>query len=211
MFLELSTTREICSRFFNSLSKSFGILVFSDDMMIGRLISDNLKLPLLIVGEGPEMQLLSKFAGPTVKLLGYQTMVQVEELMSRCRAFVYAGVEDFGIAPVEAMASGSPVIGFGKGGLLDTVRCASSGVPSPTGILFHEQTVESLSAAVAWFEERRLWREISSESLRQWSEKFSPEAFSKRFEEVLNSSWLKHQKACAFECSDPAQLFEGSY
>ena len=65
---------------------------------------------------------------------------------------MYAGLEDFGIAPVEAMASGAPVIGLGRG-LLDTVRCAAAGIPEPTGVLFPEQTVESLVKAVEWFEQ----------------------------------------------------------
>ena len=87
-------------------------------------------------------------AGPTVTLLGRQSQQQVEELMARCRALFYAVLEDFGIAPVEAMASGAPVIGSGRGGLLDTVCCASAGLPEPTGVLFPEQTVESLVQAV---------------------------------------------------------------
>ena len=108
-------------------------------------------------GEGA----IGALAGPTVTLLGRQSQQQVEELMARCRAFVYAGLEDFGIAPVEAMASGAPVIGLGRGGLLDTVRCAAAGIPDPTGVLFPEQSVESLVQAVEWFEQERIWRSLS--------------------------------------------------
>mgnify|MGYP001341691429 FL=1 len=77
--------------------------------------------------------------------------------MARCRAFVFAGLEDFGIAPVEAMASGAPVIGLARGGLLDSVRCAAAGLKQPTGVLFPHQTAESVVDAVEWFEQARIW------------------------------------------------------
>ncbi len=167
---------------------------------------NQLKLPLVVVGDGPESGSLKKIAGPTVKILGYQSRGQVEGLMECCRAFVYAGVEDFGIAPVEAMAAGAPVIGFGKGGLLDTVRCASKGAPSPTGVLFPEQTVASLMDAVSWFEEDRLWESFSPELIRAWADRFSVAAFSSRFEIALNDAWQRHQKTCAIASSDPGKL-----
>ena len=85
---------------------------------------NRLGLPLLVVGDGPERARLEGLAGPTVTLLGRQSEPQVEQFMARCRAFVYAGLEDFGIAPVEAM-HGAPVIGLGRGGLLDTALCGS--------------------------------------------------------------------------------------
>ena len=66
---------------------------------------NRLALPLLVVGDGPERSRLEQMAGPTVTILGRQSQQQVEQLLSRCRAYVYAGLEDFGIAPVEAMAS----------------------------------------------------------------------------------------------------------
>ena len=104
-------------------------------------------LPLLVVGDGPERARLEAMAKPNVQLLGRLNQEQVNALMSRCRAYVYAGLEDFGIAPVEAMAAGAPVIGLAQGGLLDTVRCLSSGCPQPTGLLFPHQSVASLVVA----------------------------------------------------------------
>ena len=62
-------------------------------------------------------------ANTNIKFLKQVSNLEVENYMSRCRAFVYAGLEDFGIAPIEAMASGAPVIAYGKGGILDTVIC----------------------------------------------------------------------------------------
>ena len=128
-------------------------------------------------GDGPERSRLEVLAGPTVTLLGRQSQQQVEELMARCRAFVYAGLEDFGIAPVEAMASGAPVIGLGRGGLLDTVRCASSGLRTPLGCCSRNK------ASSRWC---RPWTGLNkngfeffgSESIRGWAERFRPKAFA---------------------------------
>ncbi len=167
---------------------------------------NQLKLPLLIVGDGPERSFLQRMAGPSIQFLGHQTMEQVETLMEHCRAFVYAGTEDFGIAPVEAMAAGSPVIGFGKGGLLDTVRCIAQKVSSPTGVLFQEQTVSSLSDCVQWFEESRIWRNFSPEAIHCWAEQFSPEVFGSRFENALHKAWKSHQTSCDVALSDLEDL-----
>ena len=167
---------------------------------------NELQLPLLIVGDGPEKKILERMAGPTINLLGHQTMEQVENLMEHCRAFVYAGMEDFGIAPVEAMAAGAPVIGFGRGGLLDTVRCASNGVASPTGVLFKEQKVSSLVSAITWFEENRLWKKFSSEAIRSWAEGFRPEVFASSFESALRQAWEMHQTSLEIASTDPGNL-----
>ena len=167
---------------------------------------NRLGLPLVVIGEGPERSRLEALAGPTVRLLGRQSQEQVEAWMSRCRAFVYAGLEDFGIAPVEAMAAGAPVIGFGRGGLLDTVRCASGVVDQPTGLLFGDQTVTSLVQALEWFEEQRLWLTIRPEFCRHWAERFRPEAFASRFEVALRQAWSAHQRGCAVGASDPAEM-----
>ena len=167
---------------------------------------NRLGLPLLVVGDGPERSRLQQLAGPTVTLLGRQSRQQVEGLLSSCRAFVFAGLEDFGIAPVEAMAAGAPVIGFGRGGLLDTVRCLRRDPSEPTGLLFPDQTVASLVEAVGWFEEARLWRQLDAAAIRQWAERFRPEAFSARFEDALRRAWTVHQHNCAVAASDPAGM-----
>ena len=122
------------------------------------------------------------------------------------RDSVYAGLEDFGIAPVEAMAAGAPVIGLGRGGLLDTVRCAAAGLREPTGVLFPEQSVESIVQALEWFEQKRIWRSLDSESIRAWAERFRPEAFAARFESALRTAWSTHQQGCAVAASDPAEM-----
>ena len=154
-------------------------------------------LPLVVIGDGPERQRLEAMAGPTVRLLGRLPQPEVNEWLARCRAYVYAGLEDFGIAPVEAMASGAPVIGLGQGGLLDSVRCISSGCDQPTGLLFPNQTLASLVAALEHFEQQRLWTQLPAESLRNWAERFGPERFRQRMSALIEQVWSRHQRQLA--------------
>ncbi|WP_415399509.1 glycosyltransferase [Synechococcus sp. W4D4] len=152
-------------------------------------------LPLVVIGDGPERARLQAMAGPNVRLLGRLPQDDVNNWLSRCRAYVYAGLEDFGIAPVEAMAAGAPVIALGQGGLLDTVRCIQRGDRQPTGLLFPDQQVASLVAALECFEQQRLWQQLPAERLRQWAEGFSPLRFRARMEAVIEHSWNRHQRA----------------
>ena len=151
-------------------------------------------LPLVVIGDGPERARLQAMAGPNVRLLGRLPQDDVNAWLSRCRAYVYAGLEDFGIAPVEAMAAGAPVIALGQGGLLDTVRCIQRGDSQPTGLLFPDQQVTSLVAALETFEQRRLWQQLPAERLRRWAEGFSPLRFRARMEAVIEQSWNRHQR-----------------
>ena len=95
-----------------------------------------MNFPLIIVGEGPEKKDLQKIANKNIKFLGFQKDFEIKKLMENCRAFLYAGIEDFGIAPVEAMAAGAPIIAYGKAGILDTVNCITSNSKNPTGIIY---------------------------------------------------------------------------
>jgi glycosyltransferase involved in cell wall biosynthesis len=101
---------------------------------------------LVVVGHGSESARLRRMAGPNIVFLGSQPAAELRRLYAECRALIFPGEEDFGIVPVEAMASGRPVIGYDKGGIRDSV---TNGV---TGILYSEQNVEGLMAAVARFE-----------------------------------------------------------
>ena len=164
---------------------------------------NKLKLPLVVVGDGVEKAYLKEIAGPTVQILGFQNQDKIEKLMSKCRAFVYAGVEDFGIAPVEAMASGAPVIAFGKGGVLDTVKCINSNSNNvATGLLFPAQTVKSLIEAVEFFKEKQLWRNLNPELIRDWSNSFSQDSFKSRFEKTISRAWGAHINSCDIASSD---------
>jgi glycosyltransferase involved in cell wall biosynthesis/GT2 family glycosyltransferase len=97
---------------------------------------------LLVVGDGPEHERLAALAGPNVTLHGHLSDARVAELLSRCRGFVFAGVEDFGITLVEAQASGAPVIAFNRGGASEII------IDGRTGLLFHEQTAVALRMTV---------------------------------------------------------------
>ncbi|MGB9776501.1 MAG: glycosyltransferase [Anaerolineae bacterium] len=102
--------------------------------------------PLVIAGDGRDRPRLESMAGPTVTFLGRVPDSALPDLFARCRAYVLPGVEDFGIAPVQAQAAGRPVIAFGAGGALDTV------IPGRTGVFFHEPTPEALAEAVRAFD-----------------------------------------------------------
>jgi glycosyltransferase involved in cell wall biosynthesis len=129
-----------------------------------------LGLPLKIVGDGRDRARLEAMAKPNVEFLGRLPDQQVEQLLSRCRAFIFPGEEDFGIAPVESQAAGRPVIAYAAGGALETV------VEGVTGLFFREQTAESLAEAVAAFDERA----FDSAAIRQHARKFDRESFKSK-------------------------------
>ena len=164
---------------------------------------NKLKLPLIVVGDGVEKKYLNDLAGPTVQIIGFQSMEKIENLMSQCRAFVYAGVEDFGIAPVEAMASGAPIIAFGKGGVLDTVKCFNSNSnKEATGLLFSAQTVKSLVEAIEFFKEKQLWKDLNPQLIRDWANSFSQDSFRSKFEKTINRVWSEHINSCDIATTD---------
>lgn len=130
---------------------------------------NKLKRRLLIAGDGTEREKLEKLAGPTVKFLGRVSDQEVSDLLAKAAAFIFTPEEDFGIAPVEAMASGCPVIAYGKGGALESV------VAAQTGVFFNEPTVESLVQAINRFDAM----EFDTKKLRARAEQFSNERFRK--------------------------------
>lgn len=127
---------------------------------------------LVIIGDGPGMARLRAISGSNVTVLGYQPFSVLHDHMQRARAFVFAAEEDFGIIPVEAQACGTPVIAFGRGGATETILSGAPGVPA-TGIFFHEQTEESLIAAVQAFEHMQ----INPLDCRRQAENFGPARF----------------------------------
>jgi glycosyltransferase involved in cell wall biosynthesis len=127
---------------------------------------------LVIIGAGDQQALLARRAGPTVELIGAQPAAVLGEHYRRCRALIFPGEEDFGIVPVEAMASGKPVIAYGRGGALETV------VDGRTGLFFAEQTVESLIDAVERFEVSRA--AFSAELIAAHARQFDASVFRRR-------------------------------
>jgi len=115
-----------------------------------------LKRRLIVIGDGPEKSALMKTAGPTVKFLGFQTDEAVREHYHRCRAFLFPGEEDIGLTPIEAQASGRPVIAYGRGGALETVAGFYPGEGAnpeeSTGVFFAEQSADALMEAILEFE-----------------------------------------------------------
>lgn len=106
--------------------------------------------PLKVVGTGPDLARLRGICPPNVELLGSLPTPEVHRLMATAQAYVFAGVEDFGITAVEAQAAGTPILAYGRGGLAETVRDVSQ--PNPTGLFFHEQSEEAIIEAVQRFE-----------------------------------------------------------
>lgn len=141
------------------------------------LAFNQLKLPLKIIGEGPDKRRLAELAGPTVTFLGSQSDQEISEAYARCRALIFPGEEDFGIVPLEAMASGKPVIAYGKGGALETV------VPPATGLFFFEPTPKALSDAVLYFEKHR--EKFDPIRIREHVQSFGREKFLKNIERYI--------------------------
>ncbi len=117
------------------------------------LAANRMKRRLVVVGTGPEMGRLKTLAGSTIEFAGWQDDRALARWYSGCRSLWFPGLEDFGITPLEAMASGRPVLAYAAGGALETVRGLED--PEPTGVFFKEQTVDALSEAVGTLERDR--------------------------------------------------------
>ncbi len=141
---------------------------------------NKLKLPLVIVGDGPEISHLQTLANDNIRLLGHQPDAVVTDLMNRAKAFAYMAVEDFGIAMVEAQAAGCPVIAYGKGGAAEIVK------DKETGILFHEQSAESLIEAIERFQHTTLNNNAIKENATRFSTERFHKEFSAYFEEIVS-------------------------
>jgi glycosyltransferase involved in cell wall biosynthesis len=145
---------------------------------------------LIVAGDGPQRRNIQRGAPPNVEFVGRIPEAELAELYRNSRALLYPQHEDFGLVAVEAQAAGRPVIGLGRGGLLDTVRPFGSteadltdtptvaDAPGPTGLFFSEQTPEAVCAAVERFEtlDGALFDPMR---LRRWAETFSPERFDR--------------------------------
>jgi glycosyltransferase involved in cell wall biosynthesis len=133
---------------------------------------------LRIAGAGPELRALRGLAAPNVEFLGRVSDAELRDLYSRCRAFLMPGEEDFGMTPVEALASGKPVIAYGRGGALETV-------PDFGGVFFADQTEATLAAALDQFE--RMEPGIRPADLQTWAARFSEAEFSRKMAALLHS------------------------
>jgi glycosyltransferase involved in cell wall biosynthesis len=157
-------------------------------LMVGRLVPyrrldvlieafNRLDRPLYIAGSGRDRDRLEEIAGPNVTFLGYVSDDDLPDLMARCRAFLFPGEEDFGIAPLQAMAAGRPVIAYAAGGALETVVRG-------TGVLFSEQSADAIVEAVKSFDPD----ETDPDYLRAHARKFDKAVFERRLSEFVEEA-----------------------
>ncbi len=134
---------------------------------------------LVVIGDGPEMNKIKSIAKANIEIIGHQPFEVLKDKMMRAKAFIFTAEEDFGIVIVEAMACGTPVIAFGKGGASETV------IDNKTGILFEEQNVNSLITAVKKFELDE--NKFNKQTIRQHSELFSRKVFENKIADYVNN------------------------
>ncbi|MGP8244303.1 MAG: glycosyltransferase family 4 protein [Bryobacteraceae bacterium] len=140
---------------------------------------------LLVIGDGPQMDRCRKLARENIAFAGHVPDHELRKELQAARAFVFAAEEDFGIAPVEAQACGTPVLCYGRGGVLDTV------IPGITGLFFSQQTPEAICEAVRRFEQC----EFDPEAIRAHAEGFSAARFRARFRYLVDQALAGRQPA----------------
>jgi glycosyltransferase involved in cell wall biosynthesis len=138
---------------------------------------------LLVVGTGPEARRLAAIGGPSVEMLGWRSDAAIAELYARCRAVLFPAMEDFGIVPLESMAAGRPVIAYGVGGATETVQGLEATDAAPTGVLFNDQTIDALVAAMETFERNEA--RFEPKALRARAEMFDRPLFRDRIRAYL--------------------------
>jgi len=139
---------------------------------------NELKVPLTIIGSGPDTERLKAIAGPTITFTGRVSDDELVYLAQHAKAFLFPNEEDFGISAVEALAAGTPVIGYAKGGVLDIVQ------DGETGILFQEQSVDALVAAMKRFEDMS----FLPATLHRKSKRFAPSLFDTKIQKIVSDS-----------------------
>jgi glycosyltransferase involved in cell wall biosynthesis len=165
-------------------------------LMVGQLVQykrfdlaiaafNQLNKPLIVIGHGPELKVLKSHAKENIQFLEYQSFDVIQQHYAQCQALIFPGEEDFGIVPVEAMASGRPIIAFGRGGALETI------LEGKTGIFFQEQTPESLIQAVEQFESVR--DQFVAGEIVHHAQQFSRSQFIARMGSCLETFLQDHQ------------------
>jgi glycosyltransferase involved in cell wall biosynthesis len=163
-------------------------------LMVGELVAykrpelavqafNQMKAKLVIIGGGELLSKVRRIAGPTITVLGPQPFDVLRHHYSRCKALIFPGEEDFGIVPVEAMASGRPVIAYGRGGATETT------VPNVTGIYFQEQSIEAIVSA------ERTFRTLTFDPMviAKHAQQYSSDQFISRMSTFFDNVIGKHQ------------------
>ena len=154
---------------------------------------------LVMIGTGPQFKRIQKLATPNVTLLGYQPFPVLLDHLQRARAFIFAAEEDFGIAPLEAQACGTPVLAFGRGGAQETV------IDGVTGLHFDEQTPEAIRDAVMRFE--ALETELDPNQIRRHALRFATERFQREFSAFVWNRWMQHAGQNTSGAEEPLGLY----
>jgi glycosyltransferase involved in cell wall biosynthesis len=149
---------------------------------------------LVLLGDGPEMDKIRRKAGPNVEFPGFQPAKVVREYLAHAKAFIFPSEEDFGIVPVEAQACGTPVLAYGRGGALETVRSLDDPAEqTPTGLFFHEQSAQAIRDAVLRFEAQR--ERFDARAIGQHAQGFSIDAFKTRFQDQVDRALRRYGPA----------------
>jgi glycosyltransferase involved in cell wall biosynthesis len=176
-------------------------------LMAGELVSykrpdlavrafNEMKLKLVVIGGGEMLDKIRRLAGPTVTVMGSQPFDVLKQHYARCRALIFPGEEDFGMVPVEAMASGRPVIAFGKGGATETVM---EGV---SGTFFAEQSVEAIAAAVRRLADTR----INPVQVVEHARQFGRQQFLRKMQDHIDGLFHKRLGRTSAIAADTAEL-----
>lgn len=152
----------------------------------------------VIVGSGPEESKLKRLAGPNIRLVGKVAEEDRNTMLRQARAFVFAAEEDFGLAPLEAQACGTPVIAYDRGGAAETIYGLD--YPQPTGVFFHAQTIDAILTALTLFEQQRY--RISPAACRANALRFSIDRFRNELQQYVQNAWqaragAKHDRRAA--------------
>jgi glycosyltransferase involved in cell wall biosynthesis len=148
---------------------------------------NTLRRRLLVVGTGKEERYLKSIAGPTIEFFGYVPQADLIEFYANCRCFLFAADEDFGIAPVEAQAFGRPVIAYGHGGSLETVRVNDPDGRPDTGAYFHEQSTEAVIDAILLFEAQE--GKFSPADIQQHARQFDTPVFENNLRAFVDNAY----------------------
>jgi glycosyltransferase involved in cell wall biosynthesis len=154
---------------------------------------------LIVIGDGPDYEKIKQKAGPNVQILGYQSDAILISYLQRAKALIFAAEEDFGLIPLEAQACGTPVIAYGKGGALETIRGLDK--VNPTGIFFPEQTTKAICEAITIFEANQT--RFSAENCASNANRFTPTHFRETF-----MRYVKEKLSCFPSTTMPIQKDE---
>lgn len=143
------------------------------------------KKKLLVLGSGSQMRKLKQMSGDNIQFLGFKEKSELKDILSKAKAFVYAGIEDFGIVYAESLASGVPVIAYKGGAVSEIIE------NNKDGVLFENQNSDSLNIAISTFEKNHM--DFKPSEIKNRANRFSKKRFQDEFKDVVNSLYLKEE------------------